>query len=662
MPEGAVAWTCPRCGDQNGPHLDHCARCGAAPSPFAVPPKRCPGCRTEFDEPALEGLVHCPKCGREFEDYEEWVRRCRAAAFAATRPAPPPAEEPPPRPAHLRPLAGGLLAMAAFYAASGLVSGRPGLLAACLVLAALQAVAGTMLFAERRHADAFVRLAAGLSVLVPVFLLPAIFFIALFAYFSRPEVAKYFGGRADPAPDGLRHSVVAWMIVSTGVLAGLYATVFAVAMEQAAAWNDPPVLMMEIGRHIVGFFTAGWWWAPAGVLGGLIVLALWGRYSRHGFIAGSILGLLALAGFGVPPLVEAWITSGSVLEAESYRDERDINRLVWGARHQDPRVRIVAMKALAAVGRDARDVMPALARTIKDPDRRVRLTAACALAQFDPSIEDVLPILIATLEDDRSIESEKNDAARALGYFGPRARPALSPLLDRLRRGDAATLALVELGPASIPGLAEALSDRDPAVRRRAARALRLHGPGARSAAPALLERFKDADPGVRAEAALAYGEIQREKAVPALQELLASDASTAAAAAQALCALGQRDGFSKLPQGCSAMNAVRQPTVWDHLSKTFVDKDVEGTGQEILVTVGERIYLCPEIPPECAELPEMKAFRRIHASSRKRSVLEILNSFDLDYILESDRIRIVPRAQAAAFWSDWMAEARKKK
>src|SRR5262245_57975815 len=123
MPEGLTTWSCPRCGEQMASDIVICHRCGGPPGVFHVPAQRCPSCRAEVDEPAREGKIHCPKCGTEFGDYEEWVRLCRAAAFAAIRPVPPPPEEPPPRPPHLKAIGGSLLAMAGYTAAAGLIAG-----------------------------------------------------------------------------------------------------------------------------------------------------------------------------------------------------------------------------------------------------------------------------------------------------------------------------------------------------------------------------------------------------------------------------------------------------------------------------------------------------------------------------------------------------------
>jgi HEAT repeat protein len=607
------------------------------------------------NDPPVEGKIHCPQCRNEFEDYEEWVRRCRAAAWAATRTPPPVPEPPPPRPPHLMLFAGGLFAMAALYGIAGAALLRAELRIPAIALAVLQAVAGVALLAEWRRADAVVRLAAGLSALMPLYSLTVVCFAGLFGLFSRPLATKYFGSRVDPAPDRVRHPLIAWVLVSVVVLAALFLLIVPDIVDVARAWGD--VLW---GDRILGFFAAHALWAPAGVIGGMVVLALWAKVNRAGFVIVSVLSILGVWTVLLPPVVEAWVYDRSVREALTYVGERDVQRLLWGVRDPDPKIRAASLLGMEETGWSARVAVPAILRTFKDDDPRVRFSAACALAQFEPSTEGVLELLLAKLEEPRLTPDTAARAAIAVGHYGPRARPALARLLEQLRKGDAATVALVEMGPASIPGLAEALQDNSPKVRRRAAKALRCMGPSARSAVPVLMERLKDSDGGSRAEAALALGEIHREKAIPLLRPLLTEDPATAKAAAEALCALGQREAMALLPQGSSSMNALRQPAIWDHLSRAVIDKDVEGTGTEILVELAERAVTCADVSPD-AHQPSLSAFRRIHAASRKRSVLEVLISLEVDFVLESDRIRILSPEQASAFWVEWLAETRKK-
>jgi HEAT repeat protein len=654
-------WSCPRCGEQMDQSIPVCSRCGGPPGVFPVPAKRCPSCRAEVEEPAREGRIRCPKCSTEFGDYEEWVRLCRAAAFAAIRPVPPPPEEPPPRPPHLKPIGVSLLAMAAFYAAAGLIVGQTVVLVACLALALLQVIAGACLLTERKHSDVMVRLAAGLSALLPLFLVPAVYFVGLFGFFSRPLVVKYFGGRVDPIPDRLRHPLIAWLLVVVAIVAGLFAFVVSSALETAAVWNDPLTPALDLGRQLSGFFGRNWWWAPVGIVAGLWVLAVWGKVSRHAFLVVSILALLGVVGLGAPPIVDGWSYDRSAREATTYLVERNVQRLLWGVTVTDPRIRLASIRAMEAAGSNARVAAPALIRALKDPDRRVRLAAASALAQFEPGVEGVLPLLLGALEDDRASAAERGWAGVALSHYGPRARPALGYMLELLRSGDA-TFALAEMGPAAIPGVTEALSDKDAAVRRRAARVLRLLGPAARSAVPQLTARLKDSDPDVRSEAASALGAIDGEKAIPVLRAMLQEDKAASKAAAEALCALGQKEGAAHLPNGSPSLNVLRLPAMWDHLSKSVLDRDVEGSGTEILVELGERAGMCAEVSPEASQLPALAPFRRIYSGTRRRSVLDVLTSFDVDFVLESDRIRVVTPEQARAFWAEWLAESRKKK
>jgi HEAT repeat protein len=633
------------------------------PAPFeTLPPKRCPSCRTVVAAPAVEGLLRCPSCSKEFEDEEEWVRRCRAAAFVAARPIPHPPEPPPPRPAWLGAAGASLLACAAAYLAVGLLLGRAGLIIPCVALALVQAIAGTAVLTGWRSADAFVRFAAGVSALVPVFSLPAVYFVGLFALFSRPEVLKYYGGRHEPVPERLRHPMLAWLIVVIAVAAGLQTVLVSEAVETARRWNDPLSPLLDIGARTNTFFAENRLWAPAGVVAGLCILGLWGRINRAGFLAVTTLSIAAVIGLSAPAAVEARVYCLQATEAEKYVGERDVQRLLWGTREPDAKIRVAALRSMEATSRSARVAVPVFTRALRDSDRRVRLAGACGLARFDPAAEGVIPVLIAALEDDRADADEADRAARALGYTGPRARPALSLLLDRFRRSDDLVPAMVELAPASVPGVTAQLGDRDPAARRRAARALRQIGPSARSAAGPLGEALKDPDPGVRAEAALALGEIQRDRAVDQLRPLLRDDPAVARAAAEALSALGLKDGLALLPDGSNALNALRTPAIWDHLSLKVLDRDVEGSATEIVMDLGERAVMCPEVSPEYSDLPSSPPFRRLFGSSRRRSVLEALNSLGVPFVLDSDRLRILTPEQARAFWTEWLASLPKKR
>lgn len=138
---------------------------------------------------------------------------------------------------------------------------------------------------------------------------------------------------------------------------------------------------------------------------------------------------------------------------------------------------------------------------------------------------EVLPAEAAVVRAAEGLMKNKDPVfrarvARALGTHGARARAFVPLLIEALRdkemaeakdRGDAwpvyiaefsAAVALAEVGKDSVPGLAKALGDRDPLVRRQAALALSLLGGKNKEAAPALQESLRDQETAVALESA----------------------------------------------------------------------------------------------------------------------------------------------------------------
>lgn len=672
MAEDVSLWTCPRCGEQMASDITVCSRCHAAPSPFPVPPKRCPSCGAEARELAREDTFHCHACNTEFRDYEDWVRRCRVAAYAALRPPPPPVPVPPPRPARLTAVAGTVLACAAIHLLFSLLQLRGPLLAVGLALGAFQALAGVALLTEWRNADRIARLAVGLSALFPLFFGLAVIYAIVFWYLCDPPVVRYFGGRTDPAPDGARHALMAWVSGLAALVLLLFSVVVGGAIETAHRWSDslPPVL--DAGAAVAGFFGDHLSWTSFAAVAGLLILSIWGKINQTGFFWAAAFVMLGLVGLGGPPIVAAVFYERSAREAEALTVETSVNRLMWGLRETDPKKRIASARALETLGREARGAAPVLLQGLEDRDARVRLWSAAAVARLDPASARAVPVLVRVLEDPSSTGGEVELATRALAYLGPLARPAVHPLIEGFKGGDSGVQTLVEIGIAAIPELTDALKHRDTTVRRRAATTLRRIGPAARSAVPALTENLKDTDESVRIEAVAALGEVHRDKAVPMLLDLLRDDKALAKIAAETLCSLGERDGLSGIAKGGNFLNRLRRPVDWDHLSKTWLEKDLEGTGQELLQGLAERAVRLLDLDAECAlesqgilDTPTKRAlapFRRIFAVARKRSVLEVLDSLGIDFVLESDRIRVLPPAQAASFWVDWLKSERNAK
>jgi hypothetical protein len=117
--------------------------------------------------------------------------------------------------------------------------------------------------------------------------------------------------------------------------------------------------------------------------------------------------------------------------------------------------------------------------------------------------------------------------ALALRVIGPQAAPAMKDLLVALREPEpnlclTSSLALAQIGAASVPGLTDALSDPKPHVRAAAAHALGLIGPPAAPSAPGLIEAL--ADPSVRPMALEALRMIGRPVVDPLVSRLSAAD------------------------------------------------------------------------------------------------------------------------------------------
>lgn len=206
--------------------------------------------------------------------------------------------------------------------------------------------------------------------------------------------------------------------------------------------------------------------------------------------------------------------------------KRAVPALLLRLGDKDERVRIVAVKALAAVGAGARDkesVVEALIPALKD--KTTRSHAADALATLG---EAAVPQLLAlTAEEDRSL---REAAVYALGTAGRGQKSVVSQLAPLLGDPNAdlrllAAHALSSIGAVAVPALTSALADAQLPERHLAALALARLGPQAKAAVRQLTDSAVDrtASADLRAAAVVALGEIgpDAKAAVRALKESL---------------------------------------------------------------------------------------------------------------------------------------------
>jgi HEAT repeat protein len=239
--------------------------------------------------------------------------------------------------------------------------------------------------------------------------------------------------------------------------------------------------------------------------------------------------------------------------------------------------------ALARLGPDARDALPAVTKAVADTDLNVRLAAALALARLGGEAKAALPALLeGVTHADPALRQRAHEALR---QFGPKARAAVPALIklfgnpriayvygdapetiaridpsqtdpaalavlagltsaDAFNRAEIA-LALWHLdrtGPRAVGMLEAALRDPDFSVRVRAAENLARIGADARAALPTLVRALEDDIEMVRVEAARAIARIdpRHPRGVAFLAGVLADPGSQPTAREKAAVYLGE--------------------------------------------------------------------------------------------------------------------------
>ncbi|MEX2113670.1 MAG: HEAT repeat domain-containing protein, partial [Pirellulales bacterium] len=174
------------------------------------------------------------------------------------------------------------------------------------------------------------------------------------------------------------------------------------------------------------------------------------------------------------------------------------------------------------IGPAAVSAAPALAKATTDDDLHVRREAIQALETTKAGINVAGPALLKALEDPEP--SVRVTALDALVDLGPASVPTLAQALDNPATRYWAALALGEFGPAAKPAveaLTKALDDKRPEVVHEVLIALAHIGPDAASAEPKVTPLLMDHEAFVRNPAAYALGRMGPAAAAakPALEK-----------------------------------------------------------------------------------------------------------------------------------------------
>ena len=187
-----------------------------------------------------------------------------------------------------------------------------------------------------------------------------------------------------------------------------------------------------------------------------------------------------------------------------------------------PALRTLAMELLAASGSKAKPAVDNLVAALSDADPATRGDAAVALAAIGPDAAEAVPALSKLLASDEKEAALRYAAAYALGRIGPAAAPVAETLRDLAKSDDelmasVAVWALLKVEPenkaqvaAAVPVLRRALRGNRDLARLEAAAALGDLGSAAASAVP-ILELVSEDDPlpAVRTAAAAAVAKIK---------------------------------------------------------------------------------------------------------------------------------------------------------
>ena len=174
------------------------------------------------------------------------------------------------------------------------------------------------------------------------------------------------------------------------------------------------------------------------------------------------------------------------------------------AKNNDERQPLAWMLGSVQIGLPTLEMLPSLIDFLKFDDPILRRNVPKAISFISPPARSALPALLTIARQELSDEDYEFPAVEAIIAINPdspEAQELIDPLVLLLKRSDqgnrsgtagGALTIFGKAGVAAVPGLREALKNRDPAVRRRAALVLKSIGPGAIAASDDLIRQFSE--------------------------------------------------------------------------------------------------------------------------------------------------------------------------
>jgi hypothetical protein len=241
------------------------------------------------------------------------------------------------------------------------------------------------------------------------------------------------------------------------------------------------------------------------------------------------------------------------------------------------------------------------------------------------------------------------------------AGPEIAKLLGDEQLSGEALNALVYLRAVDTgPSIVSLLSSSDVSVRTAAIRALGTLG--VKEAAPVLVKLLSDKTADVRESAAAALGRIGDRGSLAWLVALLQDpDGRVRYAAALSLCRMGRTEGMDALLKNPWAgdlmtLNGLRRKDSWERLGSKRTAKTMNGTPDEILEIIALEVGM-----RRVGTNPDTT--RRSVPSGRflREALEETVVNTGYQAIVDDQVIRIVPDAEAVAYWRKWWASEKAK-
>jgi HEAT repeat protein len=340
-------------------------------------------------------------------------------------------------------------------------------------------------------------------------------------------------------------------------------------------------------------------------------------------------------------------------------------------------VRGTAIAALGKLG--YAEAVPEIARFIKDPEFDVRSAVVLALGRLGaktmaPQIAGLLNVRDREPSPENTVV--RGSAVTALGQLGYReAVPEIVPLLDveNVYVRAQAIRALWLLGAReAAPKVVPLLGHRDVLVGTYAREVLQHWN--VRELIPDIEKMLEDRDVFVRQRALEALAALGAKESIPRMIGFIKDpDPYMRGLAAEALCLLGSREGIPVLLEsdmlnasGMVRLNEFRQPSVWQALRQKTLRRNLEGWGPRIEELLAPEVGMPLEISVQGRQVLENGEWDRSISCEEGRptlaTVLEYMRFSGCEYIVEPDRIRVVPHAEALVFWREWWKNQQEKK